>query len=91
MIGVTGTAPPPVWVAVRWCCLSQWRRATSWVLPSEGVASFCPLSWAGLLMLFFTTSAAPPEAAPEMTLISFPLEVCHALIAGFGPTYAASS
>src|ERR1022692_1871505 len=42
-------------------------------------------------MLFLTTSAAPPEAAPEMILMSFPLDVCQALIAGFGPTYAASS
>src|SRR5450755_2863153 len=42
-------------------------------------------------MPFFTISWAPPDAEPEMTLISFPPEVCQALIAGFGPTYAASS
>ncbi len=66
--------------------MSQYRSATSWVLPSDGVASFWPLSWAGLVMPFLTTSAAPPEAAPEMTLISLPFEVCQALIVGFGPT-----
>src|SRR5215472_13340273 len=38
-----------------------------------------------------TTSWAPPDAAPEMTLISLPPDVCQALIAGLGPTYAASS
>src|ERR1700728_1968752 len=42
-------------------------------------------------MLFFTTSSAPPDAEPEITLISLPPEVCQALMAGFGPTYAASS
>ncbi len=36
-------------------------------------------------MPFFTTSSAPPDAAPEMTLISLPFEVCQALMAGFGP------
>src|SRR5215475_2588917 len=41
-------------------------------------------------MLFFTTSATPPDAAPETILISLPFEVCQALIAGLGPTYAAS-
>jgi hypothetical protein len=56
------------------------------VLPSDGVASFCPLSWAGAVMPDLTTSSAPPEAAPEMTLIRLPPEVCQALIAGFGPT-----
>ena len=50
------------------------------------MASDWPLSWAGLVMLFFTTSAAPPDAAPEMILISLPFEVCQALIAGLGPT-----
>ena len=34
----------------------------------------------------FTTTDAPPVATPEMTLIAWPLDFCHALIAGFGPT-----
>src|SRR6266487_5592947 len=42
-------------------------------------------------MSALTTSDAPPDAAPEMTLIRVPFEVCQALIVGFGPTYAASS
>ncbi len=80
------TSPPPVVVAVRPCCLSQYRRATSWVLPSDGVASFWPLSWEALVMPALTTSDAPPEAAPAMTLISVPWDFCQALIVGFGPT-----
>ncbi len=56
------------------------------MLPSDGVASFWPLSWEALVMPFLTTSSAPPEAAPEMTLMSLPPEVCQALMAGFGPT-----
>src|ERR1700733_1732887 len=86
VIGVIGTSPPPVEVLVRPCVESQWRSATSWVLPSEGVASFWPLSCAAEGMLFLTTSSAPPDAAPEITLISLPSEVCQALMAGFGPT-----
>src|SRR6266516_4266620 len=42
-------------------------------------------------MPFFTTRYAPPEAAPETILTAVPLDFCHALIAGLGPTYAASS
>src|SRR5215472_12844253 len=42
-------------------------------------------------MPFFTTREAPPDAAPEMILMAVPLDFCHALIAGLGPTYAASS
>ncbi len=68
------------------CCFSQKRSATSWVLPSAGVASDLPLSWGALVMPFFTTREAPPEAAPEMILMAVPLDFCHALIAGLGPT-----
>src|SRR5215469_7487126 len=50
-----------------------------------------PLSWAGLVMLFLTTTEAPPVATPEMILMALPLDFCQALMAGFGPTYAASS
>src|SRR5580704_5504533 len=42
-------------------------------------------------MLFFTTTEAPPVATPEMILMALPLDFCQALMAGFGPTYAASS
>ena len=86
MIGVIGTSPPPVEVVVRPWLFSQYRIDTSWVLPSDGVASFWPLSCEALVMPFLTTSSAPPEAAPEITLMSLPPEVCQALIAGFGPT-----
>ncbi len=86
MIGVIGTSPPPVWVVVRPWLFSQYRSATSWVLPSDGVASFWPLSWLADVMPFFTTSSAPPEAAPEMTLIRLPFDTDHALIVGLGPT-----
>ena len=56
------------------------------MLPSDGVASFWPLSWLTLLMLGLTTRAAPPDAAPEMILMAFPLDFCQALMAGLGPT-----
>lgn len=61
------------------------------MLPSDGVASFWPLSWLALLMFLLTTSSAPPDAAPETTLIKLPPDFCQVLIAGLGPTYAASS
>ena len=50
------------------------------------MASDFPLSWAALVMPFFTTREAPPEAAPEMILMAVPLDFCHALSAGLGPT-----
>src|SRR5215468_4512334 len=91
LIGLIATSPPPVGVVFRPCCFSQYRTATSWVLPTDGVASDLPLSCAALVMPFFTTREAPPEAAPEMILTAVPWDFCHALIAGLGPTYAASS
>src|SRR5258708_1899081 len=70
--------------------------ASMWALSSpltllRGAAGHWPLSGTALVMPLLTTSSAPAEAAPEMTLISFPPDVCQALIAGFGPAYAASS
>ncbi len=56
------------------------------MLPSDGVASFWPLSWLTLLMLGLTTRAAPPDAAPEMILMALPPDFCQALMAGLGPT-----
>ena len=79
-------SPPPVEVVARPFCLSQARSATSWVLPSDGVASVLPLSWAAEVMPFATTIEAPPVAAPEMILIALPPDFCQALMAGFGPT-----
>src|ERR1700728_2860293 len=43
------------------------------------------------MMPLFTTTEAPPVATPEMILMALPLDFCQALIAGLGPTYAASS
>jgi hypothetical protein len=37
-----------------------------------------------------TTSCAPPEVAPATILIALPSLLANALIAGFGPRYAAS-
>src|SRR5438270_10515043 len=48
------TSPPPSGVVFRPCFLSHWRRATSWVLPSWGDASFLPLRSAALLMVGLT-------------------------------------
>src|SRR5580693_10666609 len=41
LVGLMDTSPPPVVLVVRPFCLSQERAATSWVLPSDGVASDC--------------------------------------------------
>ena len=54
------------------------------MLPSDGVASDLPLSWAAEVMPFLTTIDAPPVAAPE--IIWMLLAFCQAVIAGFGPT-----
>ena len=55
------TSPPPSTVAVRFCVESQCRSATSWVLPSCGVASLAPLSCAASVISGFTTRDAPPD------------------------------
>ncbi len=61
------------------------------MLPSCGDASFLPFNWRALVIDGFTTRNAPPDAAPETILIAVPCDLCHALIAGFGPTEPASS
>src|SRR5580693_9398366 len=86
LVGLMETSPPPVALVASPCCLSQYRSATSWVLPSEGVASDWPFSWVAPLMFDFTTTDAPPVAAPETILIAVPPDFCQALIAGLGPT-----
>src|SRR3954470_15031559 len=62
----------------------------SCVPPVWGEASFLPLSCAGVVMSGRTTSAAPPDVAPAMMRIAWPLLFTKALMAGFGPRYAAS-
>jgi hypothetical protein len=83
--GRIDTSPPP-WGSVRRpCSRSQWRRATSWVLPSWGVASFLPRRSAGPEMEGLTTRAAPPEVAPATMRTASPPERAKALMAGLGP------
>ena len=60
------------------------------MLPSCGDAIFLPLSCAADVIVGATTSAAPPEVAPEMMRIASPCDLANALIAGFGPMYVAS-
>ena len=49
----------------RGCCsLSHFFSATSWVLPSCGVAMILPLSWSGEVMSGEVTSWAPPDVEP---------------------------
>src|ERR1700751_752242 len=86
VVGLIATSPPPVVLVVSPCCLSQYRTATSWVLPSDGVGIASPLSCATDEMKGFTTIDAPPVAAPETILMAVPPDFCQALIAGFGPT-----
>ena len=71
---VTSPLPPLGPGKVRPFFLSQVRRATSWVLPSCGVAIVLPLSWLGEVIDEETTRAAPPDVAPEMILMACPCD-----------------
>src|SRR5581483_8431287 len=64
-VGSTVTLPP-FSLALRPLDLSQARKATSWVLPSCGVATFLLTKSEGCLMLRSgrTMSSAPALAAP---------------------------
>lgn len=83
--GTMWTSPPPLVSVLRPFSCSQWRSATSWVLPSCGVAIFLPLRSSTVLISGLTTRKTPPEAAPAMMLIALPPDLDHALMAGFGP------
>ncbi len=85
-VGLMVTSPPPVVVVARPFCFSQYRTATSWVFPSDGVSTIFPLRSAALVTPGLTTTDAPPVAAPEMILMAVPPDFWKALIAGFGPT-----
>ena len=89
--GTTETSPPPAVSVVRPCSLSQDRSATSWVLPSDGLAIFLPLRSAALAISGLTTRKAPPEVEPEMTRTASPFDFANALMAGLGPMYVMSS
>src|SRR6266508_1920831 len=68
----TCTSPPPCVSVLNPCPASQLRSATSWVLPSCGVAIFLPRRpWASV-MSGRTISRAPPEVAPEMIRTALP-------------------
>ena len=71
---VTSPLPPLGPGKVSPCFFSQVRRATSWVLPSWGVAMVLPLSCWGEVIEEETTRAAPPEVAPEMILMALPFD-----------------
>src|SRR5580704_10212921 len=81
---VTWPLPPLGPGKVRPCFLSQVRKATSWVLPSCGVAMVLPLSWLAEVIDGETTSAAPPEVAPEMIRMA-PRPCEYAVMAELGP------
>lgn len=64
----------------------QLRKATSWVLPSCGVAIFLPLRSSRVLIFFgSTTSFTPPDAEPPMIRRLLPLDLVKPLMAGEGP------
>ena len=73
--GTTETSPPPAVSVRRPWSLSQARSATSWVLPSDGVAMLLPLRSAALVMSGLTTRNAPPDVEPEMTRTALPLDL----------------
>src|SRR5439155_16382531 len=66
------------------------RRATSWVPPSWGEATFLPLRSDAVAIARLTTSDAPPDVEPATIRTAFPPDRWNALIAGFGPTNVAS-
>ena len=72
--GVIATSPPPLVSVSKPCSWSHARRATSWVLPSDGVASLVPARSAGVSMPSRTTSAAPPEVVPATMRSASPPE-----------------
>ncbi len=67
-VRTTETSPLPLSASTfQPCSETQLRNATSWVLPSCGVAILLPLtSLRDLIFSGFTTSFTPPEAEPEM-------------------------
>ena len=83
---VTVTDPVPSAATCSPCLFSQYFSATSWVLPSWGLATVLPSRSLTLVMSLATTNEAPPDAAPEITLIAAPLDWVHALTVGLGPT-----
>ena len=84
--GFTETSPVPSAFAVRPCCLSQKRSATSWVLPFCGLARVLPFSCAAEVMSGFTTSSAPPVVAPATIFNASPWDCTYADSAADGPT-----
>lgn len=85
-IGEMWTSPPPWRSEVRFCVLSQYRRAMSWVLPSCGVAIVFPRRSAAEVMPGRTTRKLPPLAAPATTRIAWPPLLMKVFVAGPGPT-----
>ncbi len=67
-VRTTDTSPLPDCASTFHPCSEiQCRKATSWVLPSCGVAIFLPLrSLTVLILSGLTTSLTPPEAEPLM-------------------------
>src|ERR1700680_4138736 len=87
------TWPPPLMPVLRPLDASQLRSAMSWVFPSCGDDRVLPARSAGKLpaaSALLTTRPAPPDAVPAM-ITTLPLVLMNALIAGPGPTKAASS
>ena len=83
--GTMDVSPPPAASVESPWLPSQARSATSWVLPSDGLAIFRPRRSAAVLISGRTTRNAPPEVDPEMTRTASPLDCEKALMAGLGP------
>ena len=88
--GLIETSPPPDSSADKPLSCSQARSATSWVLPSAGVAMVVPARSAGDVISGFTTRNAPPDVAPDTMRSASPSDLAKPLIAGLGPMYVAS-
>ena len=83
--GTIETSPPPEVSELSPSSWSQVRSATSWVLPSCGVATFSPFRSSAEVISGVVTRKAPPDVDPDTMRIASPLDWANALIAGFGP------
>ncbi len=88
----TVTSPLPLSGSIfQPCSAAQLRNATSWVLPSCGVAIRLPsTSSSDVTLSGSTTSFTPPEAAPPTIRRFLPSALVKPLTAGDGPRKAMS-
>src|SRR4051794_18493299 len=78
--GTIETSPPPSRSALRLLLFSQERRATSWVPPRWGDASFLPLRSAGPLIGGLAPRRGPPGVGPGRVGAGAPVGWAEAVV-----------